>query len=225
VLIPVKALAHAKSRLSPWLAQPEREALVLAMLADTAAAALACDGVGAATVIGSDEAVAAEAAAAGARYSDEEDVLAGISAPGRPGEPARLNAVIASLAEVLRRQQPDTTVAAVHADLPALAPAELAAALAAAWAAPGRCSYVSDRHGAGTSALIAPAGAPLALRFGPDSARAHRRSGAAPVTAEVPGLRCDVDAPADLREALRLGVGPATRAVLARRGYAPPFTA
>ena len=70
-------------------------------------------------------------------------------------------------------------------------------------------SFVGDRHGTGTSALIA-FGVALDPQFGPDSAQRHRHSGAIELTGAWPGLRCDIDTPDDLLVARRLGVGPAT---------------
>jgi 2-phospho-L-lactate guanylyltransferase len=61
----------------------------------------------------------------------------------------------------------------------------------------------------GTAALCA-FGTALDPQFGPDSCARHRRSGAIELTGAWPGLRCDVDTPADLVAARRLGVGAAT---------------
>jgi 2-phospho-L-lactate guanylyltransferase len=58
-------------------------------------------------------------------------------------------------------------------------------------------------------------GAPLDPRFGPDSARRHQDSGAIELTGGWPGLRCDIDTPDDLSAALELGVGTATKRVVA----------
>ncbi len=58
---------------------------------------------------------------------------------------------------------------------PRFRPQNWPSAIAAARAHPR--SFVADRHGTGTSALFA-FGVALDPRFGPDSARRHRRSGA-----------------------------------------------
>ena len=58
-------------------------------------------------------------------------------------------------------------------------------------------------------------------RFGGDSAAAHARSGALPLTGSWPGLRRDVDTGADLQGAVRLGTGRHTTAVLAGLHGAP----
>ena len=53
-------------------------------------------------------------------------------------------------------------------------------------------------------------GVALAPRFGTDSARRHRDSGAVELTGAWPGLRHDIDTPEDLAQARRLGLGAAT---------------
>lgn len=75
--------------------------------------------------------------------------------------------------------------------------------------------YVADAPGGGTVLLAAPAGVPLAPRFGPGSAAAHAASGALPLAGDWPSLRRDVDTPADLAAAAGLGLGPRTAALLA----------
>jgi 2-phospho-L-lactate guanylyltransferase len=104
-------------------------------------------------------------------------------------------------------------VVALSSDLPALRPAELTAALDAAGASP-RC-FVPDSEGTGTTLLTA-VGTALDPRFGQGSAAAHRNSGARPLAGDWPGLARDVDTEAGFREALALGVGPATAALAER---------
>jgi 2-phospho-L-lactate guanylyltransferase len=95
-------------------------------------------------------------------------------------------------------------------DLPALRPGELDAALAAV----GGRSFVADAAGSGTVLLAAPPGRPLDPHFGLGSAVAHAASGAAALTGDWPGLRQDVDTPADLSVVLDLGLGRHTRQLL-----------
>ncbi len=201
VLVPAKRLAGAKSRLRASPALPvdrsrPHEALVLALLADTVTASLACPGVLEVLVV-TDEPAAA-------------DLVSGLGARPVGGEPGGgLNAALEHGERAVR----GTGVAALLADLPALRPAELAAALDAAAELP-RC-FVPDRGGSGTTLLTA-VGVPLRPRFGRDtSARAHREDGAVALTGEWPGLVLDVDTPKDLRAALTLGVGPHTAALVA----------
>ena len=192
VVVPAKRLAVAKTRLRPFTAHdPEaHEALVLALLADTVAAALACPLVGTVLVVTDEPAAAAEVRRLGARtVADEPD--------------GGLNPAL----EHGARAAGGVAVAALSSDLPALRPEELAAALTAAASAP-RC-FVTDAHGTGTTLLTA-VGSELRPSFGPASAAAHRAGGAVSLTGEWPGLLRDVDTEADLRAAVRLGAGPRT---------------
>jgi 2-phospho-L-lactate guanylyltransferase len=201
VVIAVKRLAAAKTRLAPIFAPQTRETVVLAMLVDTIAAAAA---VATVSVVTPDPAAADAARALGARVLDD---------PTPPGHPDPLNNALRAAAAMVRADSPN--VVALQGDLPALQARELGEAIAAA--RPHARSFVGDRHGTGTSALFA-FGVPLDPRFGPDSAEQHRRSGAVELTGAWPGLRYDIDTPDDLLAARRLGVGAQTaRAVGAER--------
>ncbi|MEE6168663.1 MULTISPECIES: 2-phospho-L-lactate guanylyltransferase [unclassified Mycolicibacterium] len=199
LVIAVKRLTAAKTRLAPIFSAPTREAVVLAMLVDTITAASA---VAAVTVVTPDEDAADAALQLGARV---------ISDPTPAGHHNPLNNAITAAELELREFTPNIVV--LQGDLPALQPQELAGALAAAQSHPR--SFVGDRHGTGTSALFA-FGVPLQPQFGADSAARHRHSGAIELTGPWPGLRCDIDTPDDLSAARRLGVGPATTKTLAR---------
>jgi 2-phospho-L-lactate guanylyltransferase len=60
-------------------------------------------------------------------------------------------------------------------------------------------------------------GAAFRPRYGPGSAARYRDGGAAEIVlADVPSLRCDVDTPADLQNAIGLGVGPRTAELAAQ---------
>jgi len=192
VVVPAKRLALAKTRLRPATggAGPAHDDLVLALLADTVAAALACPAVGSVLVV-TDDPVA-------------RDVVRALGAGTVADEPDDgLNAAL----EHGARLAAGPAVAALSSDLPALRPEELAAALTAAGEAP-RC-FVPDAPGTGTTLLTA-LDTPLRPHFGPGSARAHRASGAVALAGAWPGLVRDVDTEADLRAALTLGVGPRT---------------
>lgn len=215
VLVPVKALGLAKSRLAHVLDPESRADLVLAMLRDTLDAALAAGDIQA-TVITSDPRAAAVARACGAR------VLADPGAPGPGSESADpLNAALNAAAEHVRNRTPGVALLALQADLPALRPHELASALADAQRV-GR-AIVADHTGAGTAALLhCVPDEPLRAKFGTDSAHRHVESGARALTGDLPGLRLDVDTVADLEAAARLGAGPATASALVRIGFAVP---
>ena len=104
-------------------------------------------------------------------------------------------------------------VAALLGDVPALTPQELTEALVVAQGH-GQC-FVPDAAGTGT---VLRAGHSFTPRFGADSARHHAADGAARLDLDLPRLRTDVDDAASLAAAQRLGLGPATRAVLALPG-------
>ncbi|MDD7813865.1 2-phospho-L-lactate guanylyltransferase [Mycobacterium sp. CSUR Q5927] len=202
LIIAVKRLSVAKTRLAPAFPAPQREAVVLAMLVDTIAAASAARGLEHITVVTPDEAAAAAAADLGA------EVLADPTPDGH-GDP--LNNALAAAERAVAGSVPNIVV--LQGDLPALQSYELEEAIAAARAHPR--SFVADRHGMGTAALFA-FGSALDPRFGRDSSTRHRQSGALELTGAWPGLRCDIDTPEDLAVARRLGVGPATARALAQ---------
>ncbi|BCL16176.1 2-phospho-L-lactate guanylyltransferase [Micromonospora sagamiensis] len=199
VVVPVKRLDVAKSRLRGALPGVPHESLALALALDTVRAVLACDAVAALLVVTDDPRVAPAVRSAGAR------VLPDVPDAG-------LNAALRHGAETA-----GGPVAGLTADLPALLPADLGAALRAAAGTPGVRHFVADAPGDGTVLLAAPAGVPLDPRFGAGSAAAHAASGALPLAGGWPTLRRDVDTPADLAEAARLGLGPHTAALAAPR--------
>ncbi|MDI5968454.1 2-phospho-L-lactate guanylyltransferase [Streptomyces sp. SL13] len=206
LVVPLKPLRLAKSRLAGAAGDAVRPGLALAFAQDTVAAALACRAVRAVTVVTDDPVAGAELAGLGARI-----------VPDTPA--AGLNAALAHGAAAIRRDAPDAAVAALGADLPALRPAELAAVLDAA-AAAGR-AFLPDAAGIGTTLLAAAAGLALAPAFGGPSRARHRASGAREIrTPGVDSVRRDVDTAEDLAVALGLGVGPRTALAASAAGLA-----
>ncbi len=203
LIIAVKRLAAAKTRLAPVFSARTRESVVLAMLIDTLTAAGRVGALGSITVITPDEAAAAAATELGA------EVLAD---PTPEGHRDPLNNAIATAERAVGGVFPNVVV--LQGDLPALQAQELAEAIVAA--RHHRRSFVADRLATGTAALFA-FGAQLDPQFGADSSARHRRSGAIELTGAWPGLRCDVDTPDDLAAARRLGVGAATARALAQQ--------
>jgi 2-phospho-L-lactate/phosphoenolpyruvate guanylyltransferase len=195
VLMPVKVLAQAKSRLA-GLAGPHRAELALDLACDTVAAVLDTARVARAVVI-TDDPVAAAA-------------LGGLGALVVPDEPrAGLNAALRHGAAFAAARWPGCGTAALSADLPALRPAELARALNAA--AAFRTAFVADAAGDGTTLYTAAPGAAFRPAFGLASRARHAAGGATELGLEgIPGLRRDVDTAADLRGAAALGLGPRT---------------
>jgi len=195
VLLPVKLLAQAKSRLAE-LTGPRRGEVALALACDTVTAVLQTPQVARALVI-TDDPVAASA-------------LRELGALVVPDEPRDgLNAALRHGAAIAARRWPADGTAALSADLPALRPAELTQALDAAAAWPN--AFVADAAGDGTTLYTAAPGAAFGPAFGPASRARHAAAGAAEVgLATIPGLRRDVDTPADLLDAAALGLGPHT---------------
>jgi 2-phospho-L-lactate guanylyltransferase len=206
VVVPVKRLGVAKSRLyAVGRPRPEHEELALSLALDTVAAALRAPGVARVVVVTDDPAATRAMTAAGAVVvPDEPD--AGLN-PAL-GHGARTAALIA----------PADGVALLSADLPALRPAELGAALRAAGR--GGRAFVPDADGTGTTLLATGPGLPVLPRYGPGSAAAHRETGAVELSGDWPSLRHDVDTAADLRAAADLGLGPATAAWTATHAVA-----
>ena len=199
VVVPVKRLDRAKTRLSSRPA-PARRELSLAFALDTVAAALAAEHVRAVVVVSDDDDVRPAIESLGARFLPDE------SGGG-------LNPALAVAAHALSRSDPGLGIAVLVGDLPALRPHELARALAAA--AGVRRGLVSDSAGTGTTLLCAAPGIGLEPGFGVRSRAVHIASGAIELApGVVPGLRRDVDNEVDLWDADRLGLGPATTAAL-----------
>ena len=196
LVIAVKRLSAAKTRLAPVFSGPAREDVVLAMLVDTITAAAAVPAVSTVIVVTPDQTAAEAARGLGSLV---------LADPTPDGHRDPLNNALRAADAHARREA--SNVVALQGDLPALRTTELAEAISAARS--HRHSFVADRHGTGTSALFS-FGVALAPRFGTDSAQRHRDSGAVELTGAWPGLRHDIDTPEDLAQARRLGVGTAT---------------
>ena len=200
LVLPVKRLAVAKSRLGPPYDGLRRE-LALAFAIDTATAALGCPQVAAVQVVTDEPEAAAALAAVGA------DVTSDLPDAG-------LNPALSHGAARAADAHPGTRVGTLAADLPALRPAELTAVLRAASAY--RRSFVRDAAGTGTTVLLAATAPELRPMFGRASAARHAADGAVELNAAALwSVRRDVDTAADLAAALALGVGPATSRVIA----------
>ncbi|WP_405801756.1 2-phospho-L-lactate guanylyltransferase [Streptomyces sp. NBC_01506] len=203
LVVPLKPLVVAKSRLAGSAGDLLRPQLALAFAQDTVAAALACPVVRDVVVVTDDALAAAELTALGAR-----------TVPDSPA--AGLNAALAHGARAVRAGRPGAAVAALNADLPALRPAELARVLMAAGDFPR--AFLADAAEIGTTLLAARPGSELNPAFGGASRHRHLSSGATEIVlAGVDSVRRDVDTGEDLLAAAVLGLGPYT----ARRRAAP----
>jgi 2-phospho-L-lactate/phosphoenolpyruvate guanylyltransferase len=206
LVIPVKVLAQAKSRLI-GIAGQRRSELALAMAADTIAAAVSARSVSAVVVVTDDPAVT--------------DIAVGLGALVVPDAPAAgLNEALTYGAALSEATWPERGRAGLAGDLPAARPDALTAALAAA--ARLGAAFVPDADGTGTVLYAAAPGTRFRPQFGPASRDKHLAIGAVEIgtvareTARFAGLRRDVDTMEDLRLAADIGLGARTRELLAR---------
>ena len=187
VLLPIKPFAEAKSRLAPLLDGPARARLCRDLMRHTLAVLRDCSAVAEVVVISRDPAAWDVAGDFGCEAAVE---------PPDGG----LNAALAGGVEIAVRHGADA-VLVLPADLPLLAPDDVAALMAAA-DGPGPTMVIApDEARDGTNALLLGLPAPFAFRFGPGSFAAHctaaREAGIVPVIVERPWLAFDLDTPAD----------------------------
>jgi 2-phospho-L-lactate guanylyltransferase len=182
VVVPIKAPAACKTRLAGVLGEEARAALVARMLAHVVAVAGAAPGIDRVLLVGL------------SRHALDPAI------PLIPDRGLGLNAALADACGMAVSAQVDRLIV-LPADLPELAPEEVAALAALA---PDRIGVAPDRHGRGTNALSLPLPAAAGFRFafGAASYAAHRdeaaRIGLATATVDRPGLARDIDEPADL---------------------------
>jgi 2-phospho-L-lactate guanylyltransferase len=195
LLVPVKTLSRAKSRLSV-AGSRERAELMRAFARDVLAVASSSPLVARVYVVTDETGFDDDTVT---RLPDEGD--------------GDLNRALVHASVRARLADPELGVAAVFADLPCLTSGDLETALGVGLSARW---FVADAEGTGTAMLAAGPGVDLDPHFGVGSARRHEESGAVPVRADVPTLRRDVDTDTDLTAALALGVGPHTSLLLGR---------
>ncbi|MDT0202492.1 2-phospho-L-lactate guanylyltransferase [Nocardioides sp. AE5] len=187
VLVPLKSLARAKSRL--LVPAPQRRALAAAMAADTVAACRRTPRVQRVVLVCESE---SDAATVAALSSEPFDVLV---APGLEHN----HALVHAEQKLRSLSTAQVGMATLPGDLPFLQPAELAPLLS--WAALHPRSHVPDRAGRGTTLLTATPGSGLAPAYGQGSARKHHGSGAVRLWARpTSGARWDVDVLDSLRD-------------------------
>lgn len=210
VVVPVKALHRGKSRLMP-AGDPWREDLAIAFLSDVLAGLQAASRVSETLVVSDDPIVRAIAGDAGARPIPE---------PAAPG-------INPAATEGIRRAGTGLHVAVIVGDLPCLDAAAVDVVLAQAREFPR--SFVCDAIGTGTTMLMALDRADCMPQFGGRSRARHAAGGNIELGqgAQQSGwredaeafrrARRDVDTVVDLWDAVRIGVGPATRSTLLQR--------
>jgi len=214
-ILPVKRFADAKQRLGASVADPLREELARAMVADVLLALAQTESIERTIVVTRERAVAGAASEHGAILLDDE-AESGQSAAAALG-------VRHALAEGIER------VLCVPGDCPALDPAELELLLSAdsdADSGARAVVIVPDRHGTGTNGLLLSPPDAIAPSFGPGSCERHaalaHAAGAACRLERPSSLLLDIDTGADLAALRELLAGPSarasrTRAVLGQR--------
>ncbi|GAA6526435.1 2-phospho-L-lactate guanylyltransferase [Intrasporangium sp. DVR] len=198
LVVPVKAAAVGKSRLARDLdrrgLRADHEALSRALARDTLRTATLTVGAARVVLVTADLITATE-------WSRHGVIV--VPDPGRG-----LNAAITlGLAATPAHQ----AVAALLGDVPAVTPADLEQALAAA--AAHQQSFVPDAAGTGTVLRAAVSGR-FTSRFGAGSADRHAADGATRLELDLPRLRTDVDDVGALARVLELGAGSSTRAAV-----------
>jgi len=197
-LVPVKPPAVGKSRMT-GVSDDQRAMLAAGFALDVVAACLDSTAVQRVLAVTDDARFAADLAGAGCAVVPD-------------GVAGDLNETLRLAAREAARRWPDLVPAAVCADLPALVPGDLDAALAS-WSDRGP-GFVGDGDGSGTTLYVARVET-FAPAFGPRSRRAHLAAGAEELPGELATLRRDVDDVPSLALARRLGLGPRTASALA----------
>lgn len=230
-LVPLRDGVSGKSRLASSLDPAARRRLVAALARHVVAVLLAADGVDRVLVVTADVPFVVEAlgphlhgGSSGRARQLELPRPTGTAAPsvevvpqpaGRPG----LNAALDVGREAAREHGAHRLLVA-HADLPLLAPDDVAALLAAGTTGDATAPPVvvaTDRHLAGTNLLVLPATTAFRFRFGEASRAAHvaeaERAGLRPVVVRRPGTAVDLDTiddwgelPRAVRDRLRHGL-------------------
>jgi 2-phospho-L-lactate/phosphoenolpyruvate guanylyltransferase len=194
IVLPVKSLDEAKTRLDPLLAPMERGALTLAMLEDVLDATLSVSG-WETWVISPDEAVLEVAARRGAEPIEEE----------RP-----------PLSQAVRQIEEESTARGldVLAILLADTPLVTAAALARALRTLGPVVLGPSADETGTNLLVRRPPDVIRARFGSDSYRRHLQAAAEAdlpaAVVELPEIAFDLDEPGDILTLLDAGRGGRT---------------
>jgi len=187
VLVPVKALAQGKSRLSVCLSAEGRHALSRAMLTDVVTNALSATGVDRVIVVSSDPALLALARQLGAEAVDE-------------GHPRGLNGAVAVGTEFCL-QLGATAVLVLLADLPLVTASDVECIFRQTNGEP-QIVVVPCKEGEGTNALLRVPPEVVPTRFGGPSLEAHRTVAreyrVACQTIEIPHIAFDIDSSEDL---------------------------
>lgn len=218
IIVPVKALDRAKSRLSGAVSADARHALVLAMASDVVRACRDCPRVSTVRLAGSDAQARTVAAALGAEFIADPGPGGSPDAPATRETEDPLNAALAHAMSSV-----PGPIGVITADLPELDPRLLTHILDSA--AVHAHSIVVDHRGRGTTMAFWTGATDRVCRFGVDSAERFRRLGGAVVLTAGDGpwgaAARDVDTPDDLVDLAGRRIGEATRRAL--RGVPVPL--
>ncbi|MGZ4590419.1 MAG: 2-phospho-L-lactate guanylyltransferase [Actinomycetes bacterium] len=195
-MVPVKRLTRAKTRLA--LPPAGRALLARAFAVDTVAALCGSAGVSSVLVVTDDGEVAAA-------LPPQVDV---VEDPGQG-----LTGAVARGVTAARSVMPGHSVLVVPADLPSLRSVDVDDLLEQA--PPSWASFAPDLRGDGTTVVVLPAGVRTMTAYGAGSAQRHAALGLAELDQAPTRARQDVDALADLANAVALGVGISTERALA----------
>ena len=201
-VLPVKAWAEAKRRLSPVLSGEERQELARSMLDDLLGAIGGASRIDGVLAVTSDRVASQYLERAGCEILPEP----------RRG----LNRALGTAAEELKGRGASTMLV-LPIDLPLVTARDLDALCAhhresrnegaGDRAARATVTVAPDRFRSGTNALVCSPPGCIPFRFGDGSFHAHlreaERSGAAASSLDLDGLSLDVDHPDDLAELLR----------------------
>ncbi len=208
-VVPVKALALAKQRLSGALAAAVRVDLARAMLADVLDALTQAPALAGTVVVTADDAAAEIAAQFGADVWDEH---------ADRGHSAAVAAAARRLAQAREG------LLTLPADVPLVTPGDVASILDAGGEG-RRFVIVPARDMAGSNAVLCVPADAVTLQFGAASFTPHlaaaQAQGLAPVTLTLPRVALDLDTPDDLAEFLRFPSRTRARALLERHGISP----
>jgi 2-phospho-L-lactate guanylyltransferase len=203
-LVPVKALRHSKSRLRPVLSDAQREALVMAMLADVVGLLASVPAVATTAVVSPDAAVLAFARKLGAQPIRE------------PPRPRGLNAALTFASDALSAQGASGLLV-LPVDVPLATTVDIEAILNHMNASPSIVLCPSRSGGTNALALRPPGLIPF--RFGHRSSAAYRREaharGLPLAVLPLPSLALDIDRPNDLTAVLAHPNGSRSQQLLA----------
>jgi 2-phospho-L-lactate guanylyltransferase len=188
VIVPVKPLNRAKSRLSQVLAPDDRQRLAEAMLRYVLNVIRAVPEVVGTLVISRDGKALAIAREYGARTVQES---------GTP----QLNDALLRATQVVARWK-GSALLVIPADLPLIAPEDIASIITMGQAERS-VVLATDQHQDGTNALFVRPPGLIGYGYGPGSFQRHmdmaRKAGAEVQVYESPRLLLDIDVPDDLR--------------------------